>query len=173
MVRSALGRPNSLDRRPQKSAPIIPLVSVLVASSLALLPIVSEVGWVPDFGFVLLLAWRLLRNDVIAAWWAAPLGLVNDLLTGAPIGSSTVIWTTAMLLLDLLDRRTMWRDYWIEWVLAALLLFMDQVARWHIDTLMGAPLKLSVIFPPLLLSVLVFPLGAWVSSRLDRWRLGR
>ena len=26
-----------------------------------------------------------------------------------------------MLALDLIDRRTMWRDYWIEWVLAAVL----------------------------------------------------
>jgi cell shape-determining protein MreD len=32
---------------------------------------------------LLLLAWRLLRGDVIAAWWAAPLGLWNDLVLGS------------------------------------------------------------------------------------------
>jgi rod shape-determining protein MreD len=107
------------------------------------------------------------------AWWAAPLGLVNDLLTGSPIGLSVVVWTSAMLLLDLLDRRTMWRDYWIEWVLAALLLFMDEVARWRVDAMMGAALPFTAILSPLLIAVLVFPLGAWVASRLDGWRLGR
>ena len=173
MVRFALGRPNSLDRRPKTSAAIIPALSVLAASWLAVLPIVSQVGWVPDFGFLLLLAWRLLRNDAVPAWWAAPLGLVNDLLTGSPIGMSTVVWTSSILLLDLLDRRTMWRDYWVEWVLAALLLLMDEVARWYVDILMGAPLPFSVIVSPLLIAVLAFPLGAWTASRLDLWRLGR
>ncbi len=34
-----------------------------------------------------------------------------------------------MLVLDLVDRRTMWRDYWIEWVLAAVLLLVNECAR--------------------------------------------
>ena len=173
MVRFALGRPNSLDRQPKKNAAIIPLLSVLAACLLGILPIVTQIGWVPNFGFLLLLAWRLLRNDVLPTWWAAPLGLVNDLLMGSPIGLSTVIWTSAMLMLDLLDRRTMWRDYWIEWVLAALLLFMDEVARWHVDTLIGAPLPFSFVLAPVLIAVLVFPMAALLASRLDRWRLGR
>ena len=27
-----------------------------------------------------------------------------------------------MLALDLIDRRTMWRDYWIEWMVAGVLI---------------------------------------------------
>jgi rod shape-determining protein MreD len=173
MVRFALGRPNRLDRQPKKSAGLIPALSVVTGSMLSLLPVVTQLGWVPDFGFLLLLAWRLLRSDVIPAWWAAPLGLFNDLVTGSPIGLSISLWTSAMLLLDLLDRRTMWRDYWIEWALAALLLLADEAARWRVDSIMGAPLPFRVIGPPLLIAVLVFPLAAWTATRLDRWRLGR
>jgi rod shape-determining protein MreD len=94
-------------------------------------------------------------------------------MTGSPIGLSISLWTSAMLLLDLLDRRTMWRDYWIEWALAALLLLADEAARWRVDSIMGAPLPFRVIGPPLLIAVLVFPLAAWTATRLDRWRLGR
>ena len=39
-------------------------------------------GWWPDFGLLMLIAWRLLRADAWPAWWAAPLGFVNDLVTG-------------------------------------------------------------------------------------------
>lgn len=173
MVRSALGRPNSLERGPKRLARLIPAVTVGAASAFALLPVVTELGWVPDVGFLLLIAWRLLRGDVIPAWWAAPLGLVNDLLTGSPIGLSVVIWTTSMLLLDLLDRRTMWRDYWVEWGLAALLLIGNETIRWWVDGLMGAPTRYASIVPPIVISILVFPLAAWAASRLDRWRLGR
>jgi rod shape-determining protein MreD len=174
MVRSALGRPgSSIDRGPKKAARFIPAVSVAVASSLCLLPIVTELGWVPDFGFLLLLAWRLLRGDVIPGWWAAPLGLFNDVVTGGPIGLSVAIWTGAMILLDLLDRRTMWRDYWVEWGLATLLIVLNDLARWRINALMGAQSPFSTTVPPLIIAVLVFPLVASAASRIDRWRLGR
>ena len=37
-----------------------------------------------------------------------------------------------MLALDLIDRRTMWRDYWIEWVLAAVLIAIDEWLQWRV-----------------------------------------
>jgi rod shape-determining protein MreD len=173
MVRSALGRSNSLERRPKKLARFIPALSVAAASLLALLPIVSEIGWVPDFAFLLLLAWRLLRGDVIPAWWAAPLGLFNDLVTGLPIGFSVALWSASMIALDLLDRRTMWRDYWVEWALAAVLLLFHEMFRWWVDAAVGATYPFHQTLIPLVLAILTFPLAAWGASALDRWRLGR
>ena len=173
MVRSALGRSGELERRPKKLVRYIPASSVAATSLLALLPIVVELGWAPDFAFLLLLAWRLLRSDVIPAWWAAPLGLVNDLVTGLPIGFSVVLWTFSIMALDLLDRRTMWRDYWVEWALAGALLLVHEVFRWWVDAAMGAPYPFHHTLIPLMLAVLTFPLAAWTASRLDRWRLGR
>lgn len=174
MVRSALGRPTSaLDRGPKRFAHYLPAWSVALASCAAMLPIIAQVGWVPDFGFLLLLAWRLLRGDVIPGWWAAPLGLFNDLVTGSPIGFSVTIWTASMIALDLLDRRTMWRDYWIEWGLAALLILAHDAARWKLDAVMGAPSPFSTLVPALVISILAFPLAASAASRIDRWRLGR
>lgn len=173
MVRAALGRQNALERGPKKLARAIPALSVAAASLLSLLPIVAEVGWMPDTGFLLLLAWRLLRGDVIPAWWAAPLGLWNDLVLGLPIGLSVATWTGAMILLDLSDRRTMWRDYWVEWLLAAALLTAAELIRRQVDAAMGAPYPLTTILPPLAIAILCFPLAAWTASALDRWRLGR
>jgi rod shape-determining protein MreD len=173
MVRSALGRSNALDRRPKRLARSIPALSVGVASLLPLAPIVAEVGWMPDTALLLLLAWRLLRGDVIPAWWAAPLGLWNDLVLGLPIGLSVVTFTAAMILLDLLDRRTMWRDYWLEWLLAGVLVILAEVVRWQVDAAMGAPYPLHTILPAAAIAILSFPLAAWAASRIDRWRLGR
>ncbi|WP_300974794.1 rod shape-determining protein MreD [Sphingomonas sp. LHG3406-1] len=173
MVRSALGRPNALDRRPKRLARSIPALSVMLASLLPLLPIVAEVGWMPDTGLLLLLAWRLLRNDVIPAWGAAPLGLWNDLVLGLPIGLSVATWTAAMISIDLLDRRTMWRDYWLEWLLAAGLLVVAELARRFVDAAMGASYPVATLLPPLIIAILTFPLAAYAASRIDRWRLGQ
>src|SRR5918993_3063938 len=137
MVRAALpGR--RIGAGPTRFAAFIPAASVVAASLLAALPLISMSGWFPDFGFLVLLAWRLLRSDPWPAWWAAPLGLVNDMFTGQPIGFSIALWSATMLALDLIDRRTMWRDYWIEWGLAAVFLFIHEWLVWQIAAATGA-----------------------------------
>lgn len=173
MARASLSRGKKIGHGPRREAAYVPAASVAAVSLLAALPIVTSTGWFPDFGFLMLIAWRLLRSDAWPDWWAAPLGLLNDLVTGHPIGFSVALWTAAMLLLDLVDRRTMWRDYWIEWGLAAVLLLAYEAAEWRVAQMMGASLPFSSIVPPLVISVLAFPIAAWAAVRLDRWRLGR
>jgi rod shape-determining protein MreD len=78
-----------------------------------------------------------------------------------------------MLALDLVDRRTMWRDYWIEWILAAVLLAIDEWLQWRLAAVDDAGVPFSMMVPPLVISICVFPLSAWLVSRIDAWRLGR
>ena len=173
MVRAALTGRHRIGREPAPYAPYVPAASVVVASLVAALPIISASGWYPDFGFLVLIGWRLLRADPWPAWWAAPLGLINDLFTGYPIGLSVVLWSASMLAVDLIDRRTMWRDYWTEWLLAAVLVAIDQWLQWRIAGMTGARLPYFTIVPPLVISICVFPVVAWVVSRIDAWRLRR
>ena len=173
MVRAALSSSRRFNQGPARFAMLAPAASVVVASLLAALPIVSTSGWYPDLGFLMLIAWRLLRADPWPAWWAAPLGLINDLFTGYPIGFSIVLWSATMLALDLIDRRTMWRDYWVEWVLAAVLISIDEWLQWRVARAVDAAPQFTRMIPQLIISVCVFPLVAWIVSRIDAWRLGR
>jgi rod shape-determining protein MreD len=173
MVRAALSQPRRIGQGPTRFAALAPAATVIAASLLAALPIVSTSGWYPDFGYLLFISWRLLRADPWQAWWAIPLGLVNDLFTGYPIGFSIALWSASMLALDLIDRRTMWRDYWIEWMLGAVLIAIDEWLQWRIAAAVGAAPEFSNMVPPLIISICAFPLSAWLVSRVDRWRLGR
>jgi rod shape-determining protein MreD len=173
MVRAALTPPRRIGQGPWRFAGYVPAVTVVLASLLAALPIVSTSGWYPDFGYLVFVGWRLLRADPWPAWWAAPLGFVNDLFTGYPIGFSIALWSATMLALDLIDRRTMWRDYWIEWVVAAVLIAIDEWLQWKLAEAAGGPLPLTHVVPPLVISIFVFPAFAWAISRVDAWRLGR
>ena len=175
MARSALSPTRSalMSRGPRRSALAVPAISVVLASALAVLPIVSSNGWWPDFGLLMLLAWRLLRADAWSAWVAAPLGLVHDLLSGAPIGLAMTLWPIFMLALDVIDRRTTWRDYWIEWVLATLFIAAFVLAQWQVAAWAGAPVRFANVAPAILVGVVSFPFAALIAGRLDRWRLGR
>ena len=173
MVRAALAQKRYIDQGPVPGAQYWPAFSVMLASLLVVLPIVSMNGWFPNFGFLMLLAWRLLRSDAFPTWWAAPLGLFNDLALGSPIGLSVAVWTAAILALDIADRRTQWRGYWLEWILAGVLLLGQEAAEWRVAQIMGASVPFLTILSPLLISILAFPVAAWIVARNDRWRLGR
>lgn len=173
MVRNALSAPRRIGEGPSRFAGYIPAATVIAASMLAALPIVSVGGWYPDFGFLALISWRLLRSDAFPAWWAAPLGLVNDLFTGYPLGFSIAYWSATMIALDLIDRRTMWRGYWLEWSLAAILLTFGLLCQWWIAAAVGAAPAFLAIVPAILISILVFPLSSWAVSWIDRRRLGQ
>ena len=78
-----------------------------------------------------------------------------------------------MLALDLVDRRTMWRDYWIEWGLAAVLLAANEWLQWRVAALLGARVPILAVVPAFVISLCAFPVSAFIVSRIDRWRLGR
>ncbi len=174
MARSALAsKQGAFKGGAVKGATYIPAATVVFASALSILPIVSVTGWWPNFGFLMMIAWRLLRADPWPAWWAAPMGFANDLLTGSPIGLSVALWTTVMLAMELVDHRTQWRDYWVEWAIATALIAFDRWAEWQVAGLMGAPVHFVQVVPAIAISVLAFPLAAMIVARLDRWRFGR
>ncbi|HEV2595774.1 MAG TPA: hypothetical protein VGU01_11290 [Sphingomicrobium sp.] len=173
MVRAALSPPRRIGQGPSPIAAYVPAATVVAASFLAALPIVSTSGWYPDFGYLVFIGWRLLRADPWPAWWAAALGFVNDLFTGYPVGFSIALWSATMLGLDLIDRRTMWRDYWVEWILAAVLIAIDEWLQWRVARFIGAGPAFVRMVPALVISICIFPVIAWVVSRIDARRLGR
>ncbi len=174
MVRSALGQRGHIGRGPRAGADYIPAITVIFGSMISLLPIVSATGWWPDWGLMMLVAWRLLRADAWPAWWAAPLGFANDLIVGNPIGLSIALWAAIMIAMDILDRRTMWRDYWIEWAIAALFVALAELAQWRVAAILGASVPLGMSAgPAIIISILCFPVAAFIAARIDRWRLGR
>jgi hypothetical protein len=58
-------------------------------------------------------------------------------------------------------------------VLAAVLITIDEWVQWRIAKLLDASPPIGQMAPPLVISICVFPLCAWIVSRIDAWRLGR
>jgi rod shape-determining protein MreD len=151
----------------------VPVLSTLAASMLATLPVVMTTPLVPDFAFLVLLSWRLLRPEMWPAYYALPLGLFNDLIAGHPLGQSMALWTLVFLGCDLLDSRSGWRDYWIDWLFAGVAIALYVAGGWRIARWMGSGMDFEVLGPQLLLSIFSYPLVARLVVALDRWRLSR
>jgi rod shape-determining protein MreD len=151
----------------------VPIGSIVAAILIQTLPIVLTAPLIPDFGFLFLVAWRLLRPEMWTAQMALPLGLLNDVIAGHPIGQSMALWTVTLLLLDLIESRALFRDYWLDWILASLLILFYVAASWYIARLMGSQAQFRVLWPQIALSILFYPVVSRIAVALDRWRLTR
>ena len=152
----------------------VPIGSTLIASLLALWPTVADgTPLVPEIALLVVIAWRLLRPEIWPAYMALGLGLFHDLVTGHPLGQSMAIWATIFLICDYIDSRLGFRDYWMDWLIAAAAIALHSAAAWYIAAAMGSRTEFSVMLPQLGVSILVYPLVAVIVLGLDRWRLSR
>jgi rod shape-determining protein MreD len=151
----------------------VPVGSTLAASLLALLPIVADAPVVPEIALLVVIAWRLLRPEVWPAHMALGLGLFNDLVAGHPIGQSVATWALIFLGCDYIDSRLGFRDYWMDWLIAAAAILFYSALTWYIGVLMGSRIAFAVMLPQLGVAILVYPLVARIVLALDRWRLTR
>jgi rod shape-determining protein MreD len=160
------------EERPPARLWIVPAASVVLGSLLAMGCYIASVPLLPPFGLLVLIGWRQLRPELGAAWVALPLGLIDDLIGGAPLGSAMAIWTIVLLGFDLIDHRLLWRDFATDWGLAMLALAFATSAAWGIALFTGGAGPYWTVVGQMLLSALAFPAVSRWCRALDRWRLG-
>lgn len=151
----------------------LPWLSILLASVLPIVVIATALPLVPPLGFLLLVAWRLVRPGLLPVWAGFPLGLFDDLFSGQPFGSAMLLWSLAMIAFEILDRRIPWRTFGQDWLAAALALVAYLAAGFAVSGAMPSVQGLVALGPQTVLSVLLFPAAARLASALDRLRLFR
>jgi len=152
---------------------IIPIASTLIASAATALPLIVSVPAVPPLGLMMALAWRLRRPEMWAAWIALPLGLADDLLGGAALGSAMTLWTIVFLGIDAADSRPLWRDYWLDWWIAAGAILFCCINQWTFAVFTGGGGAFWPILPQIAFAIILFPAMARLCAVLDTWRLSR
>ncbi len=149
----------------------IPIITIVLASMMTGMPFITEQALLPPFGLMFLLAWRLMRPGLLPMWAGLPFGLIDDMLSGQPFGSAGLLWSLAMVVIELIDTRAPWRDYWQDWFIASLLIMACIFGGfWFVGLVYTRPAAIT-LWPQILLSIFTYPLAARIVSRLDRWRL--
>lgn len=170
-------RPEDIVRNKINRAPLplmatgLPWLSVMLASMVTFSPLVASAPVLPPFAFMVLLAWRMLRPGMLPVWAGLPLGAVDDLFSGQPFGSAVLLWSLAMLAMEAIDARFLWRGFVQDWLagtclMGAYLLLAALIA----GIAAGYPLPLS-IGPQFVLSIVLFPVVTSLVALLDRVRL--
>lgn len=154
---------------PPHRARALPWATVAAGSLLTAVPIVATAPLLPPFGLLMLLAWRLLARYALRPWAAAPLGLLDDLVSGQPLGSAVLLWSLCFLGVELIDRRMALRDFWQDWLIAAGAITCTLVG----GRLLAVPLTARVdlaVSAQIVVAVLLFPVATLLVALIDRKR---
>ena len=154
-------------------ATALPWLSILLGSLLPMVFIATALPLVPPLGYLVLLAWRLVRPGLLPVWAGFPLGLFDDLFSGQPLGSGMLLWSLTMIAIELLDRRMPWRSFAQDWIAAALGVVGYVLAAFVLSGATPTAPALVALGPQVLLAVLLFPAAARLVAALDRLRLTR
>ena len=135
----------------------VPALSVVIASTFAVWPVIASFPVFPPLGLLMLLGWRLLRPLSLPVWAALPLGLYDDLLSGQPLGNAMLFWTLCFFMIDLIDQRVVFRDFWQDWLIAGgsicFCLILGRLVASplaaHVDTLLMLQIAVTTLLFPL------------------------
>ncbi len=170
--RDAFGRTINRDHSPLLAIGV-PWLTILSGSISPMLPVIASVPVLPPLGFIILMAWRSLRPGLLPLWAGFPLGLFDDLYSGQPFGSGILLYSLALIAYDLLELRFPWRGFWQNWLVASLFIILYLFSAALLAGGEFSFLRIGLVAPQIVLSILLFPLVAHLVSLLDRLRLLR
>jgi rod shape-determining protein MreD len=151
----------------------VPWLSIMLGSLLPVLLLADVMPLMPQLGLLMLLAWRMVRPGLLPLWAGAPLGAFDDLFSGQPFGSAVLLWSLALIAIELIETRFPWRGFWQDWFTAGLAALLVWLAAIMLSGAKVTPELLLVALPQALLSVLLYPILARMVASLDQFRLAR
>ncbi|MEM8826523.1 MAG: hypothetical protein AAF205_07055 [Pseudomonadota bacterium] len=144
--------------------PFLVMVCFLLSTAPVFLPLPS---W-PNFGLILVFLFAVYRPGQLAAWVAVPLGLVADLMFGAPFGANAVLLPLFMITAIWVDRLAL-RVHWLsDWLVATPFILIYQLALWRLCLFAGPDLPFTPFLTEGLATLAAFPLVAAIFVRLQR-----
>lgn len=156
------------DEPPDNSlARFVPALSIVIASTLAVWPIIANIPVMPPFGLLMLLSWRLSRPLALPVWAALPLGLYDDLVSGQPLGNAMLFWTLCFFMIDLIDQRVVFRDFWQDWLIAGSSVAFCLIMGRFVASPLGGNVDTLLILQ-IAVTTLLFPLATRICTMLTR-----
>lgn len=149
----------------------VPWAAVMLASTIQTLPLIAAAPILPPLGFLFLIAWRQLRPGLFPVWAGLPLGAFDDLFSGQPFGSGILLWSAAMIAMEVIEERFPWRNFLMDWVVSSGFIAVYLVAMLLFANLSGGATPLRMLPLQLLLSVPAFPIVGRFVAWCDESRL--
>ncbi|WP_366655147.1 rod shape-determining protein MreD [Fodinicurvata sp. EGI_FJ10296] len=146
---------------------ILMLSLVFVAVIPVPLPAYSTV--VPMIPFMALYYWAVHRPDLLPFPMVFVLGILQDVLTGAPLGVNAFIFMIALLVVSSQRRFLVGRSFWVLWWGFLIVLPLTAVMEWVLySAIFGAVMPVEPAIFRALMTMGAFPALAWICMQCHR-----
>lgn len=151
---------------------MVPAASVACLILPALLPLgapwLSEA--MPHFSMMAVFYWALYRPDLLPAAAVFCTGLVQDILSGSPVGLNALTLLAVLAVTQSQRQAIVFRPFPIAWGGFALIAAGAFLAMWLLTSLLALrPVLAPAALLQCITTVLVFPVMAWALVRMHRY----
>lgn len=158
-------------RLDQTARNLLPFGSVVVAMLLAMVPLPLP-GYsvvTPPLVLICLFYWVIHRPDLLRPLVVFALGVLHDLISGSPLGVTSLYLILTYWLLITQRRFFLGRSFGMLWLGFALVAFGASAVQWLVFALMSAHLlDARPVLVHAALGVALFPLPTYLLQRLHR-----
>lgn len=151
----------------------VPYTTIMIASIAPFLFLADVMPLIPPIGFLMFLGWRIMRPGLLPLWAGVPLGAFDDLFSGQPLGSAILLWSVAMIALELIETRFPWRGFWQDWFTAGLGVTLYILVAMLVSGSKPTLEMTVATTPQILVAILLYPFLARLIAGFDRFRLSR
>jgi len=153
-----------LDQRVRHTLPFIAtLFLILLVATPTRLPGFASIA--PQLPLISVFYWAIFRPDLLRPWAAFALGAVADMISGTPLGVSSLMFLAAQGVAGS-QRRVLGRSFLMAWWGFALVGGGAMLLEWAATSLVLVKLlPLRALGFQYLMTLTVYPLPAWVFAR--------
>lgn len=152
----------------RSSIPFITVLFLVILSSVPFgLPYYSIVT--PFFALIAVYFWAIYRNQLLPVWSVFLLGVLQDLLTGSPIGITSLILVLVWFLAVSQRRFILGQSFAVEWVGFVLIAMGAEIIFWILGSIYRSSMLWSEPFIiQMMLTATLYPIFSWLFAQSAR-----
>lgn len=157
-----------LDRAARHVAPFVITVMLVVLNAIPL-PVPDYRSIVPLIPLMAIYYWALYRPDLMPIGAVFLVGILEDVLTGAPLGLNTLLFLLVHSLIRSRRRMIAGKGFAVVWIVFMLVVLGAGIVSWLVASLLyDAPIRLEPVATQLMLTLVLYPCLAWLLIRVQR-----
>jgi len=154
-----------LDELARRLVPFALSVLLVLAGTLPW-PVPNYADIAPSFSIMVVFFWTITRPDLMPNIAALAIGLVEDVMQGAPLGFNAMVMLIACGLARSQQPHIAGRPFALHWAAFVIIATLAELLRWALlSAIASGFVGLAPVSLHLLMTVAVYPVLAWVLTR--------
>lgn len=157
-----------LDRAARRVSPFVVTVMLVILNAIPL-PIPDYRSIVPLVPLMAIYYWALYRPDLMPIGAVFLVGVLEDVLTGSPLGLNAFLFLVVHSLIRSRRRMIAGKGFLVAWIVFLLVVLGVGLTSWLVASLLyDAPIRIEPALTQLALTLVLYPCLAWLLIRVQR-----